>query len=106
LLSRRVYDLRDGVRLASEFLVRYPGDHTVRMDRALCLRALGEDAKALVDFRTVGYEVHDSRALMFAGLLALRSGDRPRARRDLLAAIRYDPHFLAARRALTRLGSS
>jgi len=103
LSTHRRIEMIDGVRVASAYLRRHASDGTVRMDRAMTYRALGETRRALADFREVGHCCADVRALTFAGYAALALGERKQAASLWRAALALSPNFVAARHGLARL---
>jgi tetratricopeptide (TPR) repeat protein len=94
--------LREGTQLASIYLEKNPSDEVVRLDRAMAYRALHRSNDALGDFALVGIRHSDPRALTFAGYEAQVLGESSRARVFWLEALRIDPDFVPARRALAR----
>jgi tetratricopeptide (TPR) repeat protein len=101
-LSHKRGELEDGIRLAGTVLARYPGDTTLRMDRALCLQLLRRYASARMDFERVGKERADVQALALAAADAKRLGDAAGAYRLLLLAQRIDATYVPVRIALAR----
>ncbi len=101
-LSRRRGEVEDGIRLATAVLARYPGDTTLRMDRALCLQLLRRYAAARIDFERVGEQRGDVQALALAAADAKRVGDAADAHRLLLVAHRIDEKYVPVRIALAR----
>jgi tetratricopeptide (TPR) repeat protein len=95
-----------GVDIASSYLLRNPGDATVRMDRALCFQRLQKRRAAAEDFELAGRALRDARALMFAALDERAMRERRGARRLLVLALEADPGFLPAKRALHAIGFS
>lgn len=101
-LSKNASSLRDGVAVASQYLMRSPDDGTILMDRAMCFQREGSFASAIADFQRAGQIERDPRAFMFAALdeRALHHGGN--ARTLLRAAIALDRHFEPALLELTR----
>jgi tetratricopeptide (TPR) repeat protein len=101
-MSGNADDLRNAIRMASEYLVLVPQDDRVRMDRAMAYRRVGEKARALSDFAIVGRRDKDARALTFAGFAAADLGELQCARAFWMAALSLAPEFPAPRHALER----
>jgi tetratricopeptide (TPR) repeat protein len=102
---RNVTALREGVQLASKYLLENSGDDVVLLDRAMAYRALGRPAAALADFSLIGARRGDGRALTFAGYEARALGHYALARSLWRQALRLDPRIVAARHALERSGA-
>jgi tetratricopeptide (TPR) repeat protein len=105
LLQRDKSTMQLAIRLCSEFLQRNPNDRTIRFDRALLFRAIGNLERAEFDFAIDGNLGRDARALTFAGFIARSAGREHAARLYWKRALSYRPNFLPARRALSRLDS-
>lgn len=102
MLSHDPSRLHDGVRIASGFLARHPGDGTLLMDRALCEQRLGTLAAAAKDFERAGRARRDPSAMMFAALDERRLARIERSHVLLEEALAFDPSFAPARQALAR----
>jgi tetratricopeptide (TPR) repeat protein len=100
---RRPAVVRDAIAVASGYLRRNAADVTVRMDRAMCYRAIGDAGNALADFDTVAKATRDIRALAFAGYAARALGRPQQARRFWQAALAIQPRFPAALDGLSRM---
>lgn len=98
--------VRTAIDLASQYLRRRPNDDTVRMDRAMAFRLLGDPGRAAEDFERVGVRRRDATALTFAGYAASALHQPSRAAALWREALSIDPGFRAARHALRRIGSS
>lgn len=97
--------LRAAIVVASDALVRQPGDQALLNDRALCLEALGDYRAARRDFEELAKRTGDARYYEFAAQAARRSGEMPAAARLFAHVMALDPNFGAARRELARLES-
>jgi len=95
--------LRDGIARAKSYLLANPGDDTVRLDRAMAYKLLGESARAWKDFAVAGYRLRDPRALTLGGYEAKAAGLDVQALRLLRSALVLAPEFPPALHALTRV---
>lgn len=98
--------LRDGVARAQSFLLEHPGDDTIRLDRAMAYRTLGDFARAWSDFAVAGYRLRDPRALTLGGFAAKSARLNGQALRLWRSALALVPEFPAALHALARAGRS
>lgn len=89
-----------GLEMATEYLARHDNPN-VRLDRALCERALHLDVAAERDFVAVARLEGDARSYVFAGYSALRQNQRARARGWWRSALALHPGYVPALRALS-----
>lgn len=92
--------LAESIQATSRFLQLDGANVNVLLDRALCYQVLHQYDKATADFMRAAQVSRDPRYFTFAGWAALRSGRRAKARALWVAALRSNPLFLPARRAL------
>jgi len=104
LMMKRRPELREAVAVASAALETAPDDAALLSDRALCLNALGDYRAALRDFWSFAERSGDVRYYEFAAQAARRAGERARAVELFERVLKIEPRFVAARRALARLG--
>lgn len=95
--------LAAGIAIASDALLRAPGNWQLLLDRALCFQAAGRLREARADFAQAAELRRDPQLLHFAGWAAFRSGDVSAAGRYWRAALRIDPTFAPASLALHRV---
>lgn len=95
--------LREGMRVATEYLAHNPDDPALLADRALCLLRAGRYRSARADFERSARFAPAPQTLIFAGWVALRSGDKRAARAFWNRALLEDPRSSAARVALARV---
>ncbi|MGZ3499201.1 MAG: tetratricopeptide repeat protein [Vulcanimicrobiaceae bacterium] len=100
LQQRTVRSLELGVVVATQYLERVPRDATILEDRALCYQLQKRFRLAEMDFERAAQLTKDARYYTFAGWAAKRDGKNAAAIRLWVAALRVDPHFWPARRAL------
>lgn len=93
--------LREEIVRATIYLHAH-SDVRVLEDRALAYQVSQRFSEAAADFTAVGRRGHDARALTFAAFDVRRLGDTYRANALLREALRVDPAFRPARRALRR----
>ncbi|MBV8639365.1 MAG: hypothetical protein JO322_14895 [Candidatus Eremiobacteraeota bacterium] len=101
-LSDDPADFRSGIAVASRYLVHFPLDGVLLMDRGLCEQREGSLTSAIVDFQKAGNIERDPRPLMFAALDERALHHLGRARMLLRSAIALDHRFEPARSALMR----
>ena len=92
--------VREAIDISSRYLRRRSGDDTVRMDRAMAFRLVGDWRRAADDFERVGVRERDATALTFAGYAALTLREQRRAVALWHIALTVDRNFRAARHAL------
>jgi tetratricopeptide (TPR) repeat protein len=102
-LLRTPAALAAGIAVASDALLRAPGDWQLLLDRALCLQAAGRLREARADFAQAAEIRQDPQLLHFAGWAAFRSGDASAARRYWRAALQIDRTFAPAAIALHKV---
>ena len=94
--------LRERIVLATIYLHAHRSDVRVLEDRALAYHVSQRFSEAAADFTAVGRRGHDARALTFAAFDVRSLGDTYRANALLREALRVDPAFRPAQRALRR----
>lgn len=102
LMAHDVPRLRREIERASTYLRSHPSDAAIFADRALAYHVLHDYARASNDFAIAGNHMKDARALTFASLDAARAGMRERAALLIRRAVKLQPSFIPARRALER----
>ena len=68
LMQRDRSGMNVAATICSNFLQRHPDDWTVRLDRALLFRAVGDLVRAEQDFAVAGRAGRNAQAMAFAGL--------------------------------------
>jgi tetratricopeptide (TPR) repeat protein len=102
LIGRDASVERVALEACSKILLQKPNDWTVRFDRALLFRSVGELQRAEEDFAAVGRAKRDPRIMAFAGFSARSLGRQAQARQFFQTALRFSADFQPARRALDR----
>jgi tetratricopeptide (TPR) repeat protein len=94
--------LLSSIRIVTTTLQAHPNEPYLLYDRGVCYRDLGLFHEAQSDFALAGVTTHDPRMLQLAGWAAFHAGNRNAARIYWRNALRLDPRFELARRALMR----
>jgi tetratricopeptide (TPR) repeat protein len=102
LMQRDRSSMNVATTICTNFLQRHPDDWTVRLDRAMLFRAVGDLVRAEQDFAVAGRAGRDAQAMSFAGFTARALGRHAEERRYLNAALSYAPGFEPARNALSK----